>query len=230
MRVFSIVSHGHSKHIKKLIQSLETYFITKDSDFRIIIVNNKPEDEVNVSSDSFDITVIENLRPKGFSQNHNFVFEIYQPDVLYIVNPDIIFFETCFEKDILNQLPEYGLVSPKIVCNNKSALDFHRKPLTLFNLIRRKLSIDEKGSPTWFAGMFLVTNKKTFKGVNGFDTKYFMYVEDCDLSYRVIKAGGKLTVLKNFNVIHDERRMTFKSITHFKWHIKSLIYFWWTRR
>ena len=82
---------------------------------------------------------------------------------------------------------------------------------------------------TWFAGMFLVTNKKTFKRVNGFDTKYFMYVEDCDLSYRVIEAGGKLEVIKNFNVIHDERRMSFKSLTHFKWHMKSLFYFWKTR-
>ena len=230
MRVFSIVSHGHSKYVKKLIQSLETFFIPEDPNFRIIIVNNKPEDKCNVSSDAFDITVIENLRPKGFSHNHNLVFEIYQPDVLYIVNPDISFYEICLVKDILNQLPEFGLASPKIVCNNKSELDFYRKPLTLLNLIRRKLSIDEKGSSTWFAGMFLVTNKKTFKRVNGFDTKYFMYIEDCDLSYRVIEAGGKLEVIKNFNVIHDERRMSFKSMPHFKWHMKSLLYFWKTHR
>jgi N-acetylglucosaminyl-diphospho-decaprenol L-rhamnosyltransferase len=229
MRVLSVVSHGHSKYIKRLVKSLEKHFVLKDNEFKIVIVNNKPEDIIKINSVIFDIRIFENLRPKGFGENHNFVFEIYQPDIIYIVNPDIYLYQTCLEIDILEFLPTFGLAAPRIKNQNKDDLDFHRKPLTLINLIRRRLALDEKGFPTWFTGTFLIANKSTFKSVNGFDTGYFMYVEDCDLSYRIVEAGGKLKVLEGFDVIHDERRLSFKSWSHFKWHFRSLLLFW-TRR
>lgn len=226
MRIFSVISHGHSNHVEKLIKSLEKFFILKDNNFKIVIINNKPADKIKVTSNSFDIQIFNNLRQKGFGENHNTVFEIFQPEIIYIVNPDITFYETCFEIDILAQLPSLGVSTPKILFENKRTNDFYRKPLTFFNVIRRRLSLKEKGVSTWFAGMFLIINKTTFEMIQGFDTKYFMYVEDCDLSYRVVKKGGMLKIIENFNVIHDERRMSLKSITHFKWHIQSLLRFW----
>jgi GT2 family glycosyltransferase len=78
----------------------------------------------------------------------------------------------------------------------------------------------------WLAGMFLVVNSISFRKLQGFDTDFFMYVEDCDLSMRARKAGMKIGDLEGFSVVHDARRASTKSFKHLRWHITSLLRYW----
>lgn len=50
------------------------------------------------------------------------------------------------------------------------------------NLLQRKFLKNNMEKFDWLAGMFLVVNSTSFKKLQGFDTVFFMYVEDCDLS------------------------------------------------
>ena len=53
-----------------------------------------------------------------------------------------------------------------------------------------------------------------------------MYVEDCDLCMRARQANMNLAEIEDLTVIHDARRASRKSFKHFKWHISSLLKYW----
>jgi GT2 family glycosyltransferase len=77
----------------------------------------------------------------------------------------------------------------------------------------------------WAAGMFLLFNSEKFRSIGGFDTRYFMYLEDADICRRLNFAGFPTIVVPEITVIHDARRATGRSLQHFHWHLSSLLRF-----
>jgi len=68
MVAISIVSHGHGK----MVSALTSQLLECPEVSRIIITKNIPE--VLLLPLSSKIQVITNVSPKGFGENHNFVF------------------------------------------------------------------------------------------------------------------------------------------------------------
>ncbi|WP_449372195.1 glycosyltransferase [Arthrobacter psychrolactophilus] len=56
----------------------------------------------------------------------------------------------------------------------------------------------------WLTGACLMISKELWAATGGFDESYFLYWEDVDLSFRVVKAGGDLMVMQSAIAIHDE--------------------------
>ena len=116
--------------------------------------------------------------------------------------------------------------SPQIVGVSGAVEDYKRADLTFTNLLKRKFFRNNVEKFDWLAGMFLIVNSTSFRKLQGFDTDFFMYVEDCDLSMRARKVGMKIGDIEGFSVVHDARRASTKSFKHFKWHITSLLRYW----
>ena len=55
----------------------------------------------------------------------------------------------------------------------------------------------------WLSGCCLVVTAELWSLVGGFADGYFMYWEDVDLSYRVVRAGGRLHVETSAVAVHD---------------------------
>lgn len=51
-------------------------------------------------------------------------------------------------------------------------------------------------------GAFLMTTRKVFDAVNGFDESFFMFGEDIDLSVRIRQLGHKLIYLGDEQIVH----------------------------
>jgi N-acetylglucosaminyl-diphospho-decaprenol L-rhamnosyltransferase len=58
-------------------------------------------------------------------------------------------------------------------------------------------------TPAWLSGACLAVHRDLWATVGGFDDDYFLYWEDVDLSYRVIRAGGRLLVRLDLQAVHD---------------------------
>jgi N-acetylglucosaminyl-diphospho-decaprenol L-rhamnosyltransferase len=58
-------------------------------------------------------------------------------------------------------------------------------------------------TPPWISGACFAMHRDLWTTVAGFDDDYFMYWEDVDLSYRVVKAGGRLEVRQDLVAVHD---------------------------
>lgn len=225
--LFSIVSHGQSNLTKKLIRSIEEHVSRGAHELHIVLTENtsyiweRPTEQ-------FQVEVVQNLRPKGFGANHNAAFEKRPSDYFFVLNPDLCFVDEFHLDDVISTVEEanYDISAPVILNPCLHQEDFQREDLTFSNLIKRKIFRSQPKKMDWIAGMFLIVNSKTFRSVSGFDTKFFMYVEDCDLCTRTTALGGKIGVLDQFSVVHDAQRKSTKSLQHLKWHVMSLLKYW----
>lgn len=225
--VFSIVTHNQQRLVQNLLDSMSIYLNAGDHDLICVITENILK-EVKLHFDTFELNVHTNLRQTGFGSNHNRVFEHYDSDYFFIINPDIVFKETVNLGEIIEKMEnqKIHISSPKILNANGDLEDYKRADLTLKNLIQRKLFGATDQDFHWFAGMFLIVNSESFRALNGFDTKFYMYVEDCDLCDRARIIKLNIEDCSEVSVLHNARRASRKNLKHLSWHIQSLIKYW----
>jgi hypothetical protein len=72
------------------------------------------------------------------------------------------------------------------------------------------LECDAIGSTEILVGAFMVLKRDVYNEVGGFDEDYFMYGEDIDLSYKILKAGYKNYYYGKTAVIHFKGESTLK--------------------
>ena len=225
--VISIVSHNQQELCGRLLRSIDNFLQSNLHEVITVLTENTLTENFN-KSERFRTYNITNLRHKGFGANHNDAFGRFESDIFFIVNPDIILNENLDLDLIVEQLirDRFDILSPQIVGASGAIEDYKRANLTFTNLLKRKFFRNNVEKFDWLAGMFLVVNSISFRKLQGFDTDFFMYVEDCDLSMRARKAGMKIGDLEGFSVVHDARRASTKSFKHLRWHITSLLRYW----
>ena len=227
--VFSIVSHGQRSEVEALLESLERWVVIGPHSLELIITNNLGDSDWKVKCSSIVVKTINNPRPKGFGDNHNSAFSTVSCDVFCVVNPDIVFIKD-FDLNVLASVAgRKCIASPNILESDFSPADFRRADLTPVNLLRRKFFQTRQNVDLdfdWIAGMFLVFPSDFFRDIKGFDTRYFMYVEDCDICRTASKYNGELKVLEALVVCHHAQRQSRRSLKHFRWHVASLLRFW----
>jgi GT2 family glycosyltransferase len=210
--------------VERLLSCLDKYLIVNNLKVKIIILENLSGSWIP-KSDKFCIHFVSNLRQNGFGQNHNKAFEIFKSNYFLVLNPDIIFFENLnLEQFILNMnLKKLKLASPLVLNSNFTVADNIRSDITLKNLLLRHLRIYKSEKLEWIAGMFLVIESSAFISVRGFDPMFYMYVEDCDLSFRLKKSNLNIGILHKYRVIHEAQRGSRKNLRLFFWHISSIL-------
>lgn len=223
---FSIVCHGHSSLIDLLLADIDKNVMAKDSDLKVLITDNVGENCWKPQLQNFKLQKIVNLREKGFGANHNAAYEMTRADIFVVINPDVRIFEPFDLDKFVDHMADMTVCAPRIINMDGLTEDYKRKEITLLNLIRRRVKIAERGEDKWFSGIFQAYTGKTFSLLRGFDTRYFMYVEDADICNRLLKRGGFLRDISFVTVTHDARRQSLKKVKHFCWHVTSLlIYF-----
>jgi len=229
---FSIVSHGQGHLIKHLLNDLLTAHGAK---FEIILTLNIPEDTGFLASFSgLPLVIIKNDEPKGFGANHNAAFAKSSGDVFVILNPDI----RAPDLDLAHVLEKaqsagVGAVAPRVLSAQGHLEDSARRfptalKLAMRLLLRRRAPDYELAAPglvnvDWVAGMFVAFPRTAFSSVNGFDERYFMYMEDIDICQRLGRKGWSILVDTDMSVVHDAQRASQRNLRHLSWHARSAI-------
>ncbi len=60
----------------------------------------------------------------------------------------------------------------------------------------------------WVSGAFFLARRRALEEVGGFDERYFMYVEDVDLCWRLHRAGWAVQYEPAAEVVHEQGRST----------------------
>ena len=225
--LISIISHSQQSLVQQLLISIEQFLIPGNHEVQIVVTENCNE-QINFEQIKFPTKKLQNLYRKGFGANHNDAFIKTQSDYFFIVNPDIILNKPFDLTAFINYMEteNVSISSPKIESKYGEICDFKRADLTPLNLINRRLFKRENPNYKWLAGMFLIVNSKDFRALTGFDTSFFMYVEDCDLCMRAIEKGMKVLPFESISVVHDEQRASRNKFRFFLWHFSSLIKYW----
>lgn len=229
----SIVSHYQGALVADLLSDLGTHCAIP---IEVILTINAPEVlPFDATAFSFPVTVLKNEIPKGFGANHNAAFQLATAEYFCVLNPDIRLENDPFPLllDALSDT-ENGVVGPLIISPAGNIEDSARRFPTPLLILKRVLlgvrAIDYEITsdtvyPDWIAGMFMLFRSQSFRQIDGFDEKYFLYYEDVDLCLNLRRAGYRAALIPKAVAIHDARRESHRNIKYLLWHMQSLLRF-----
>ena len=178
----------------------------------------------------------------GFGTGHNMVLPELDSDFHFILNPDIQ-----LTADTLSDLADWMAAHPDAVMARPSLVFPDGKPqqlplrrCALRPMIYRQLpclkfwakyndaylmkdaDLSKPTSIEFCTGSFSAVDTAVFKAVGGFDERYFMYVEDADLTQKM-RTKGKAYLVPQYTAIHAWHRAAHRSLKPFLWQLRSLM-------
>jgi len=193
-----ILTYNSESYIEGLLRSIKDF--AKDQE--IIIVDNSSSDETVKIAKRFDFAnVVETGENLGFAKGINSGAKKANGKFLLFINPDAAFEKGKIEDmtQIFDSRDKVGVVGGKLIGKDGEYEKSAGKFFNFFESIMIALGLDEKFglrySPEklmkvdFVSGGFMMVEAKLFHKLNGFDEKFFMYVEDMELCYRVKKDG-----------------------------------------
>lgn len=191
----------------------------------IVVDNNSQDDSCAMVKDKFpNVILVENKENSGFSKGNNLGFKKAKGEYVCILNPDTVVGENTFSSilEFAENKNGIGIIGCKLVDGTGCFLPESKRhiptPRVAINKMLGKdthyyvksLSKNGVGETPVFVGAFMVMKYDVYKEVNGFDEDYFMYGEDIDLSYKVLKAGYENYYFGKTTVIHYKGESTLK--------------------
>ena len=222
-----IVNWNSGEQLFDAVESIEKYHNSLVSS--VVIVDNASTDsslkklEVN-EYPSFSIKIIRNKKNNGFGVACNQGAALVTSDYLLFLNPDTRLFEESlivpylFMQEPINS--KVGVVGIQLVdSNNNISRSCARFPtltiflasifginyLPIFSYINMHMFDWDHLSTKkvdHVIGAFYFIRTKLFNEVNGFDPRFFVYLEDLDLSKRIYKSGFYCVYLTNAKAFH----------------------------
>lgn len=230
----SIVSHGQGALVADLLADLAARCPT--TALEVLLTLNLPEAlPFDPTQFPFPMQVITNATPLGFGANHNQAFARAAGDYFCVLNPDIRFSSDPFAplRAALRD-PSVGLAAPRVVNAAGAQEDSARRFPSPWGILMKALGLG-RGEPhavelhpvypDWAAGMFLLLPAPRFAALGGFDTRYFLYYEDVDLSARLRLAGYRVVVTPAATVVHAAQRASHRKLRYLRWHLGSMLRF-----
>lgn len=244
MITISLVTYtSNFDSIRATIDSLNSITAKK----KIFIVNNYLNDDIrNPILSQLDCEYIWNPKNPGYGASHNLAIKkAFDYNYAYhlIINPDIEFEKGVIEKliNFMEENTKIGLVMPKIKYKNGNVQYLCKllpTPLDLFfrrfQLSKRRVENRNKKYELRFtgynktievpslSGCFMFVRTSVLKKVGGFDERFFMYLEDVDLSRRIGQIS-KTVYFPSVEVIHNYEKGSYKNIKLLFYHISSAI-------
>jgi N-acetylglucosaminyl-diphospho-decaprenol L-rhamnosyltransferase len=228
----SIVSHGHGAMVERLVNTLLGFSEVG----KLILTLNVPESLI-IPDDS-RIKWLENATTKGFGANHNAAFQMCREEFFCVLNPDIEFLGNPFPILLEALKLERAAVAAPLVVSPAGLIEdsirYFPRPIAL--LMKFLFKADGRYSaksgqeiffPEWCAGMFLLFRSQDFERLGGFDEHYFLYYEDVDICVRVWQQRMRVVACPKVSVVHDARRDSRRSLKHLRWHLASMMRFFW---
>lgn len=241
-----IVSYNSEREIGGVLDSLFAH--TRGVALTVFVADNRSTDGTAafVREHYPQVTLLEMDENRGFGAAHNRILEAAASDYHVILNPDIV-----FETDVLAALSAYldahddaVLSTPLILNTDGSPQAVPRvlpRPRYMFagqlerlggvfrrwrdEYTRRRETFDAPAAITFCTGCFMMVRTTALKAVGGFDDRFFMYMEDADLSRR-LAVHGKLMLLPAVTVTHRWEKASGKSLKFLKIHLRSMrLYF-----
>jgi len=200
-----------------------------------VVDNNSVDGSVKMVMDKFpEVIIIENKENLGFSKANNQAMLLAKGEYVLLLNPDTVVEDDTFTKVIqfMDSHPEAGGLGVKMIDGKGKFLPESKRGLPtptvafykVFGLSRLfpkskifakyhlgYLDKDQVHSIDILAGAFMLIRKETLDKTGYLDETFFMYGEDIDLSYRILKAGYKNYYFPETRIIHYKGESTKKS-------------------
>lgn len=216
----------------------------------IVVDNNSQDDSCRMIKERFsDVILIENKENSGFPKGNNIGALVASGQYICILNPDTVVAEDTFEKVLAfaKKQENLGIVGCKLIDGTGNFLPESKRgiptPFVSFTKIFSLYKIfpgigsfgkyyashvneNQTGKVEILVGAFMLLKKETYEEVGGFDEDCFMYSDDIDLSYMVLKTGRQNYYFHETTVIHYKGESTVKDGTYMKRFQEAMNFFY----
>ncbi len=200
----------------------------------IVVDNNSVDSSCSMIREKFPgVMLIANKENVGFSKANNQALSQARGEYVLLLNPDTVVQEDTFVKciEFMDNHPEAGALGVKMIDGKGRFLPESKRALPtpwiafykIFGLSRlfprskkfgryhlTYLDADEIHEVEILSGAFMFIRKKVLDEIGYLDETFFMYGEDIDLSFRIIKAGYKNYYFPETSIIHYKGESTKK--------------------
>lgn len=204
-------------------------------DAEVFVVDNiSSDDSVEMVKTKYpQVKLIANQKNVGFSIANNQAIKLANGEYILLLNPDTVVEEDTFEKCITfsDNHPKLGGLGIKMIDGNGIFLPESKRGLpspsvsfykifglsSLFPKSKKfakyhlgYLNEDEINEIEILSGAYMWMRKSVLDEIGYLDESFFMYGEDIDLSYRIIKAGYQNYYFPKAKIIHYKGESTKK--------------------
>lgn len=238
----SIVLYHNGSEAEKAIECIVNSSITA----KVFLIDNSKTDELKRLAISPAIEYIFNDRNIGYGSGHNVaLLRSIKENIKYhiVMNPDITFGATTLSELIkyMDANDEVGSLMPKVLNEDGSLQRLCKLLPSPLDLLRRRFFCDNASfnahnkryelndfsyeqtleTPS-LSGCFMLLRTSVLKEVGLFDERYFLYLEDYDLSRR-INNKFKTMFFPKVSITHGHGRGSYKKNSLLIIHILSAI-------
>jgi N-acetylglucosaminyl-diphospho-decaprenol L-rhamnosyltransferase len=216
-----VVSFGSGDVLGSFLESLTTSDLIPQA---VVIVENGPHEPTNAFPPELPVTVLHRPDNPGYGTAVNLGVTALPKDISWVLvsNPDVTLAANTInlllsERDTF---PNVGSLGPALlnpdgtVYSSARAIPsigvgighallgalWKKNPWT--SRYRGNYDSVEPRATGWLSGACLMINRVAFEEIGGFDTRYFMFMEDVDLGMRLGQSGWSNIYVPEATAIH----------------------------
>lgn len=204
-----------------------------------VVDNNSVDGSIEMVKEKFDfVTLVENKENLGFSKANNQAIRLSKGEYILLLNPDTIIEKDTLHKciDFMDSHPDGGGLGVKMLDGAGKFLPESKRGLptpwvafykifglaALFPKSKKfggyhlgYLDKDKTHQVPVLSGAYMFMRKSALDKVGLLDETFFMYGEDIDLSYRLIKGGYQNYYFPETRIIHYKGESTKKTSVNY---------------
>jgi GT2 family glycosyltransferase len=219
-----IVSYNVRSYLEQCLQSVQKAL--EGIEGEVFVVDNHSDDDsvVTVREKYPWVRLIENQENLGFSKANNQAIRQSQADYVLLLNPDTVVAEDTLRGVLtfMDEHPKAGGAGVMMCYEDGSRAPESRRALPtpwvaalkMLGFTKRYymsyLPWDQPCRIEVVSGAFCLLRHEALKTIGLLDEDFFMYGEDIDLSYRLLKGGWENWYLP-YSIIHYKGKSTQKS-------------------
>ncbi len=219
----SIVSYNSLDFLRECLDSILKN--PPKSKYEIIVTDNASTDGTAqfLKTNYPQVTLISNTRNIGFAAANNKAIEGSRSKYVLLINSDCIVYEKSLDNliDFMERNPGAGIAGPKITNSDGTVqLSCRRFPSLLNATAHTILGDIFPGNPfskkykladihrdnslkvDWVSGSCMIIRKRALEDTGFLDERYFMYVEDVDICYRMWQKDWVVYYCPQAEVMH----------------------------
>ncbi|WDI32491.1 glycosyltransferase family 2 protein [Hyphococcus flavus] len=213
-----IVNYNSGPRLEKCVAHLRAQTF---SDFEILVVDNASADgSADFTQTDGAITLIKAEGNIGFAAANNLASYRAQGEWLAFLNPDA-YADPDWLKELISAIARHpqaeAFGSTQLDDADKTRIDgagdvFHAFGIPYRGLYGRRAElVPEEGECFAPCAAAAIYRKSTFKSLGGFNERFFCYIEDVDLGFRLRLAGGMSIQVPAAIVRHEGSALTGRS-------------------
>ena len=219
-----IVSYNVRELLDACLQSVAVALEGIEGELYVVDNNSTDGSVAYLQARHPEVNFIANADNRGFARANNQAIRLSEAEYVLLLNPDTVVYENTLRGcvEFLDSHPEAGGVGVRMLTRDGEPAPESRRAvptpwvafLKMLGFTKRyymsHLPWDEPGRIEIISGAFCMLRHKALDEVGLLDEDFFMYGEDIDLSYRLLKGGWQNWYLP-YDIIHYKGESTQKS-------------------